>query len=268
MAKIQPGQMPSAVDWNAHDEASEWFKRRILGNPEATFDATIPHGTFCKIRNTSSQPAERYDVLGIDGVEITPSQNLAQFIRTSVLTGVDPEVPKHTGKFAICLEPINPHGGGDGPGIGTGFVAGYTPAYINILDESHEFADVAARTKRLTSASMGKAQIIYQEPGTGEKWCLVVLGGGGAASEQRFGVLNAGLGVCELGSVTVYHQVGSDCPLVPIMPIQTLPVRNFTDHPLIAGPLMKINQVANVNDLEVFPAQIEECVAPQQSVNI
>jgi hypothetical protein len=64
-------------------------------------------------------------------------------------------------------------------------VLGVSPAKINITDESHMYADTTADGK-LESAKTGPLQILHQPGGVGEKWCTVLMGGGGAPAGDTY----------------------------------------------------------------------------------
>jgi hypothetical protein len=133
-----------------------------------------------KIRNdTVANLTERWMVLGISGIAFTKAQNETDFLSNAiVLTGVTPAA-EHSGKFVICAEPIK-YGE-----IGTAYISGVVPVKIDVTDTAHTFAAVKAGSRiELNSADDGAAKILWQESGTGIKWCLVEFPVGSGGGEK------------------------------------------------------------------------------------
>ena len=123
-----------------------------------------------RVRNQSGQPRGRFDVLGLSGPIISPDANLDHFKSRIAFDGVTP-TSGHRSKFAILLEPLK-----EGA-IGKGIVAGVTVARIDVESTDHGFASVdPGEPGHLKSASVGAAQILWREEGSGEKWAVVRLG--------------------------------------------------------------------------------------------
>jgi hypothetical protein len=127
------------------------------------------------VQNNTGSDCDEFDVMGIDDMAITPTQNEAHFKwKRPVISGVIPSTADSTGKFVIAFEAIP-----DGE-IGRAFIGGVCPAYIHMQAAGDAFADVAdGETSYLQSGSSGAAQILWVESGTGNKWALVRLSGGG-----------------------------------------------------------------------------------------
>lgn len=129
------------------------------------------------VRNDSGATVARNGVLGISGVIITHTNHANEFLHRVTLTGVDPVLATHQGKFVVLLEPL-----GDGK-IGKGVVSGVVQVKIDIHDTGHMFADIQDdTTANLESRAVGSARILYIEPpvgtlpATGVHWCVVDLG--------------------------------------------------------------------------------------------
>jgi hypothetical protein len=91
-------------------------------------------------------------------------------------TGAAPDAATTSNhRFVVLQEPA-----GDGQPAPAVFV-GPTWVKVNVSDESHTHAvAIAGDTAKLASASSG-VQVLWKESGTGEKWAVVLLGGGGAS---------------------------------------------------------------------------------------
>lgn len=127
---------------------------------------------FVQIRNDSGSVVDRFGILGIDDMVITPTTNLIEFQNRPVFKGITPTVAAHYGKFIILDERL-----ADGK-IGRGIAMGVTPVQIDIDSTDHKYADVKnSDLTELESKVNGSAGILYQESGTGTKWALVRLGG-------------------------------------------------------------------------------------------
>ena len=123
------------------------------------------------VRNDSGADRDRFDVLGIDGILFTPTDNLDTFVNDHPLIGVEPTNDTHAGKFVVLAEPVRSNE------IGRAYITGVTPVRVDVTDEDHTSADVAnANADYLESRATGSAQILWKEAGTGEVWALVLLG--------------------------------------------------------------------------------------------
>jgi hypothetical protein len=138
------------------------------------------------VRNDSGADRERFDVLGISGVIITPAANLAEFKRRPALVG---EVPaaEHRGRLVVLAEPL-PAGA-----IGRAYAAGVCIARVDMLTAEQATADVKVNDPAaLESSSSGALQILWVEAGTGVKWAVVRFGGGGGGEIERMAVITMG----------------------------------------------------------------------------
>lgn len=126
------------------------------------------------IKNSSGADRAAYDVLGIAGPLITPTDNLAEFMFSApALVGVTPDTADHLGRLAILLGPLK---SGD---IGEAIICGLTVAHLNTLDSGHLFAEIKdGDPTTMESASTGSARIIWKETSTGSGWALLMLAGG------------------------------------------------------------------------------------------
>ena len=110
------------------------------------------------VRNESGQDRERFDVLGIQGRIITPTDNADEFTNRVALSGDVPSTT-HAGRFVVLLEPLR-----DGA-IGRVCIDGVCVVRVEMVDEGHGFADVkAGDASELESAAAGTAQLLWVQP--------------------------------------------------------------------------------------------------------
>ena len=221
LKRVRPGDPLHirAADWNsvlAATEAVHGGKNRPLGG-----GLQFTRTTLVDVRNDTEDDLLRISVLGIDGPILTPQDDVLEFQTRVCLAGVTPDRNDHFGKFVVLLEPIR------SGAIGKASIAGVLPAWIDVVDEDHPFADVKhASTELLQSREDGAAQILWKEEGTGEKWAIVLLGparpawywasltedlesgGSAAATLHQQDPVTGGLGAT-VRTVTVF------CPVLP-----------------------------------------------------
>lgn len=177
LSKVKPGdplRIP-ADTFNSFIDAAEGYRRMSLdgvqpGGPETT-------GQVVTIRNTSGADQARFAILAINGIVITPADNLKAFQCRPVFTA-NLATPDSV-KLVILQQPVLSNC------FGQALVAGLSAVRINITDASHTYAKPTDNdASRLTSDGMsGPFRILYAESGTGTKWAVVQwpVGGGGIA---------------------------------------------------------------------------------------
>lgn len=161
-----------AATFNTFIDAARDFQGRQRSTRRAAVHEQRDSGIVL-VRNDSGADRERFDVLGISGVIITPAANLAEFKQRPALVG---EVPtaEHRGRLVVLAEPL-PAGA-----IGRAYAAGVCIARVDMLTEEQATADVKVNDPAaLESSSSGALQILWVEAGTGVKWAVVRFGGGG-----------------------------------------------------------------------------------------
>ena len=145
---------------------------------------TTRTSTIIRVLNDTGSNLDRGRILGLEEPIFVPEETSeAAALREVAFVGVEPAT-KHTGKFAVLLEPAL-----------TGVVvraviAGACWARVNVVDETHTYADVEdGETGALKSSFDGSAQILWKESDipygyydTGEQWAIVRLGTGGLAT--------------------------------------------------------------------------------------
>ncbi len=174
-----PLTIPAAT-FNAFvDTALEHQRRQHSATKER--ERTARPAGLVPVRNESGGDRGRFDVLGITGPVLTPTENLDAFKNRVVLHGGVPQA-SNAGRFVVLAEPIA------AGAIGRAFVDGVCPVRVEMDDESHGFADVAAgETDTLRSAASGTAQLLWVQPQEARDdpaiaWTIVRIGGGGGGS--------------------------------------------------------------------------------------
>ena len=186
---VQPGEPvgpPSAAIHNAMVDAALDYRRR-MGSQTSRPAVAGSNYSVVLVRNDSEADRDRFNVLGIDDVVITPTDNLDEFKSRVALSGVKPTVADHVGKFVILLEPLK-----EGA-IGRGLVSGVCPVQVDMTDAGHQWADVKDDDAgSLASSSSGIARILWADSGTGVLWAVVRVGGS-ASSALRYALLQEDL---------------------------------------------------------------------------
>jgi hypothetical protein len=170
--KVGPGEEVTfnANVWNSFIDAARAESERQHSRTSQPSEI-LRQASIIKVKNSSGSNLTRNAILGISAPLFSPGSSLRAFQNEVRLVGVTP-ASSHAGKFVVLLDPI-----GIGK-IGRAVVAGVVPVKVNILSTTHTSADVVAgSTANLTTvASGGSAQLLWQDTGTGVKWCVVRLG--------------------------------------------------------------------------------------------
>ena len=172
MAKYISGQSLAdikAEDLNRYDRAAGV----VLGKRGARPGSPPPSTSQPKliVRNGSGAERAAYDCLAVSAPLFTPTENVKSFTRMPAFTVVE-----HTStdlSLAVLTGPL-----GDG-GSGHAVIYGQTAVKISVTAETADFnfAKATPGQTYLTPAASGPARIVWKEPGAGEKWAWVVLGG-------------------------------------------------------------------------------------------
>jgi hypothetical protein len=170
-----------AEAYNAFIEVALAHRRRLPGRADPTTDYFDQAGIIY-VRNDTGADRYRFEIVGLDSPVIGPSDSLLDFqnLNGGIIKGVLPDIDLHLGKFAVLLEPV-PHRAtaGDRNAV-KAVVSGVAVCKVNIVSTSDTFCDVEDGTAaRLKSGNTGAGTILWAESGTGEKWAVVRIGGGG-----------------------------------------------------------------------------------------
>jgi len=170
LKKVQSGSplVIPAQTFNAFIDAARDFQERQLGQSRTGVPDSI--GDLVLIKNASGADRDRFNILGIDGIVISPTDNLSEFQNRPALSCVAP-TEDHADKFVILAEPVK-----DGC-IGRAWATGTCVCRVYVHKEEHTcaYANVGI-IGRLKSSSTGSARILWKESGTGLKWAVVRLG--------------------------------------------------------------------------------------------
>jgi hypothetical protein len=142
-----------------------------FGYPAAVEQPT-PY-TWVMAKNNTASKVERWGVLAITGMDITPGSSTTatgQFEQLPVVAGGTPS--DTTTAWCVAVEPIA------AGKIGRVAVGGVVQVKVEVADSSHVFAKCKASTSELRSTDNGEGVILYKA-GTGSgQWALVRLGNG------------------------------------------------------------------------------------------
>ena len=136
------------------------------------------------VKNISGTDVGRFGVLGIAGILFDPQTALPAFVSRTVFTGEMPAEEHQTGQFLICAEPIR-HGA-----IGRAWADGIVTVRIDVQNPEHMYATAKPDdVTQLVSVDQGLCTILYKGAGTGPKWAVIRIGGGGSGGSDRWAYL-------------------------------------------------------------------------------
>lgn len=196
MRKVKPGdplRIP-ADTFNALIDAADAHRRAAvsLSGPDAGsgFSPGIP----VTVRNTSGADRDRFAILEITGMALTPADNPRQFQSRPVFTLGLPK-PDST-KLVILQEPIV------AGRAGHGLISGVSAVRIDMTDAAHAFAKpIDGDPTKLVSSAAGPFRILYAESGTGTKWAAVYFPvSSGATGNVRIVKVTGGAGTMYIGT--------------------------------------------------------------------
>ncbi len=167
-----PFKFPASTFNSFVDAALDYQARNRSGGAGSAMPTAFDAQLIAIVKNDSGEDRAQFEVLGIDDVLFTPSDNLQEFKNHVVLTGVTPAAesssePGHRGKCVICAEPIK-----NGM-VGRAYVGGCCPVYLDQIDDAHRFADfIDGDATQLQSVRIGSFQIVHA-PASSEDLALV-----------------------------------------------------------------------------------------------
>jgi len=181
---VQPNQpvVFSATAWNAMLAAGRAFRANQTGTASDPL-TTTRSSSLIRVLNDTGTNLEQGQIVGLEEPIFVPEETSVEaFLREVAFIGVTPTTD-HIGKFAVLMEPAPPDV------VVRAWVAGACMARVNVVDETHTYADVEdGETGALKSSFDGSAQILWKESDipygyydTGEQWAIVRLGTSGLA---------------------------------------------------------------------------------------
>jgi len=126
-----------------------------------------------KVKNNSGGNLDRWNVVGLTGLLLSPTTNLNEFLMTPGFLGSASQTPRDQCNFAVTIEPIA------AGAIGRAAVGGVVPVQVT-LDPNNimEWAEVGSGVN-LKNVPSGSARILaLQNNGASTQWALVRLGNG------------------------------------------------------------------------------------------
>lgn len=157
---------------------------RSVNNPSQFETQDFARDGIIRVRNTTGLLIDAGGVVGLSRPTILPSENGAAFGASLWFDAVIPTggeidevsgepTENYFGRFGILLEPL-----AEGESCtAAAIICGITAAKIYVGTEGQQFADIyPGETYALKSGDAGAAQILWVEPGTGEKFGMVRVG--------------------------------------------------------------------------------------------
>ena len=183
MEKLNKGNVLTATNWNQLVDAARLAVKQVQTGGDVL--EWTRQATIVRVRNDSGSDVSRFGVLGVKGgVAITPTDKLAEFQATPVLT-TETLAATHAGKFVVAIEPI-----ANGK-IGRAVASGVVVCQVSVTTSGDAFAE--AGTGVLTTGATGSALVLYVESGTGTKWAVVRIGDGGVGVIRGLAVKTGGI---------------------------------------------------------------------------
>jgi len=178
----QNGQIQvTARTWNGLLKAGQDYSRRKYGTATGgVLDSKLTPSCRIWVFNSGPELPE-FSVVGFGNMPAPPTSRPLDAIDEPLFLATTPTA---VGPFAILAGSLAP---GE---IGEGIIAGAAVVQINVSDPTHGFALPAdGNSAALTSDSAGGVPILWKDTGTGLKWAVVLLGGGGAVQSITFSVV-------------------------------------------------------------------------------
>jgi len=151
-----PLEIPAGT-FNTFIDVARDFRQRQLSQLRHA-EPDVRRSGIVLVKNETGQDCGRFNVLGLSGVIIKPTDNPDDFQQRVALRGTIPAA-QHKGRFAVLLEPLR-----DGE-IGRAILDGLTAVRVEMLNEEHPFADIReGYCDVLQSGSSGSAQLLWVQP--------------------------------------------------------------------------------------------------------
>lgn len=239
-AKVAIGdQVHFAAQWyNAATDAAKAYQQR--GGSSANSLIEFRSSTIIRVRNDTGAAFDRLSVVGLDGPIFSPASSEDGFLREVTFSAAIPDKTRHKRRYAITLDPSFPPETYGENNCVRAYLAGVCQVKVEIMDESHQYANIVdGTTDYLRSSVFGHARILWAEwedPLSGYgysdsiQWCIVMLGVTGsctAIGKARGDIDPRSGSVAGKGQVDLYRSltgIYSDASLDG--PIETIDVLN------------------------------------------
>ncbi|MCC7350222.1 MAG: hypothetical protein IT446_06600 [Phycisphaerales bacterium] len=190
MKKVLSGQPLSipASEYNAFVDAAMEHRRRMAALDQGPLNMALPANRVL-VRNDSGGVRGRFDVLGINGVVVSPTDNQESFLRQVIFKGVSPTDFNHQARFVVLAGPLAAGRIGHAyaaPAICTVKVA----ATADETDLRHADINNGIMTS-LKARQDGSSRILWRATGTGEQWAVVQIGARRSEVMVRYGKATA-----------------------------------------------------------------------------
>jgi hypothetical protein len=184
-AKVSPGQLfePHATWINTlSDVARRHLQDKALGG-QSPVAPRLPQPSIVQVKNNSGAAVPRFGALGLDGPLFLPPDNVDEFKRVRVFSGVTPIAYTHRVRFVVLREPLAEDV------IGTAWLGGAAQVKLSIIDAAQSLATVKDADATQLETTWGEGvPILWKESGTGTKWALVLLGTFDVGTGQYMGM--------------------------------------------------------------------------------
>ncbi len=168
LRKVARGEMLRipADAWNTLIDVATSHRQRELSQGVDAGSLSTGAG-IVTVRNTSGTDQDRFAVMGIDSIIISPADNELEFQSRPAFDVVMPAQNHKEGRFVILCEPIA------AGRLGAATIAGVTPVKLDVLAVDDLYANAKAGETGYLETGEGPARILWKEDGTGVKWGVV-----------------------------------------------------------------------------------------------
>lgn len=181
---------PRAEEWNAFIDAARAHRDGIPGDAIERGRVLARNAGVCKVQNIEGTALDRFAAVALGEPLITPDDNEDEYLRQVTFEctlAQESDLEASPQRIAILLVPLAEGVAEDetNGAIGEAVIDGVVPCRVDITTEGDRYAALTEGETYLTSQSTpGPVEILWptaaDELGTGEQWCTVRLGGGGA----------------------------------------------------------------------------------------
>ena len=173
--------IPRAQTWNSFIDAAVYVKGKQTDLASQALKRDTKSGVVL-VRNSTDDDLVQFEVISLGDLIITPEDNEQEF--RSNLPVFELIKDELSNPFGILQKPLKKDE------VGSAMLSGVTPVKLNLLSETHEFAELD--DNGLKSTDSGSVRILWKESGTGDKWAVILLGTGGKASGEYDGAFKVG----------------------------------------------------------------------------